>query len=78
MFSENSSPAVRLFVQNVLTKEVQAIPSSPDAETAFETLLPRSLWSNDGLSLYSEYIKGLVKDKYNNKSYNNDKVTSSE
>lgn len=75
--SENSSPAVRSFIQNVLQLDVQALPSSPDADTAFETLLPRELYSRDGLDRYSEYIKGLISDKYS-KLPDNDKVNQSE
>lgn len=76
--SENSSPAVRSFIQNVLQLDVQSLPSSPDAETAFETLLPRELYSRDGLERYSDYIKGLVTDKYNSKDKQNVETTSTE
>lgn len=78
--TENSSPAVRSFVQNVLMCDVQSLPSSPDAETAFETLLPRELYSRDGIERYSDYIRGLVNDKYKYHVNNsdNDKTTSSE
>lgn len=71
--SENSSSAVRSFVQNVLTLDVPAFAASPDADTAFDTLLPRSMWSRDGLSRYSSYIKDLVTDKYKTKSSKDEK-----
>lgn len=76
--TENSSPAVRSFIQNVLQIDVQSLPSSPDAETAFETLLPRELYSRDGLERYSDYISNLVDNKYKSKPNNDAQTDSSE
>lgn len=76
--SENSSPAVRSFIQNVLQIDVQSLPSSPDADTAFDTLLPRELYSRDGLDRYSDYIRSLIDNKYKSKVNNNAETNSSE
>lgn len=62
--SSNTPEPVRLFVQNVLMQPLQSLPGAPDADTAMDLIIPRSVSSSSEFAQYSNYVKGLISDKY--------------
>lgn len=68
--SENSSPDLRAFVQNVLLVDIPSFKAAPDDETAFEMIVPRSLGSVADFQPFRNRILSLVskyRDEYNSK-----------
>lgn len=54
--TENAPDDVKLFVQNFLMRPLQALPSAPDDDTAFDTIIPRLLSSPAEFQPYIDYL----------------------
>lgn len=55
--TQSTSPDVKQFIDNWLLKELPAIPSAPDDDIAFASIIPRSIGT---LSQASEYLDNLA------------------
>lgn len=69
LLSENAPESVRSFVQNVLQHEVNALPSAPDDDTAFDYLIPSTLSTRQEIAPYLDKIVNSLK---------NDKASSTD
>lgn len=54
--TENAPDDVKLFVQNFLMRPLQALPSAPDDDTAFDTIIPRLMSSPAEFQPYVDYL----------------------
>lgn len=60
--TENAPDDVKLFVQNFLMRPIMALPSAPDDETAFATIIPRLVSSAAEFQPYIDYLSQSFED----------------
>lgn len=63
--TSNAPVEVREFVQNVLMIPTTSILSAPDAETAFDMIVPRSVQCRSQLKPYIDELRTQLVDKFN-------------
>lgn len=63
--TSNAPVEVREFVQNVLMIPTTSILSAPDAETAFDMIVPRSVQCASQLRPYIDELRSQLADKFN-------------
>lgn len=59
--SDNSPDSVKQFVRNILSNDLIAMKPSPDDDTAFSTLLPRSMQCGSGLDEYRQMLTSAIR-----------------
>lgn len=61
LVTENCPPSVRTFLEKFLCQPVKPLPSAPDAATAFDLIIPRSVQSSADLAPYIDNMRTIVK-----------------
>lgn len=61
VLTDNTPDSVKQFVRNVLSSDMIAMKPAPDDDTAFSTLLPRSLQCGSGLDEYRQMLTTAIR-----------------